>query len=315
MTFRHTLLGWLAGIVVALASMPVPALSAGDFGAKLSAVGGFGTYANPPRGTDGTKDLDRLLDDLVELKAQTYNYLIYHDETDWQDLQRFLPMAAERGIKVWVSVMPPSMAPPTLSHFSEPFRLDYDRWAREIALLSARNPNLVAWSIDDFSTNLDRLSPADVKRWKTITSRINPKLAFVPVVYYRKGIGDFAERGYSKVVDGILFPYRHESASRYDVSDASAVAGELRNLRKALGKTPIVLMVYSSRVGKLSAAETDYVARVASAGRMFADGVQIFRHPDRADDKWTLVMRVFSKWSGVELLAAQVSPTPGDLPH
>ena len=45
---------------------------------------------------------------------------------------------------------PPSASPPLYGTlYSEPFRLDYERWAKEIAQLSVREKNLIAWSLDD----------------------------------------------------------------------------------------------------------------------------------------------------------------------
>ena len=37
--------------------------------------------------------------------------------------------------------------------YSEPFRLDYGRWAEEIARLSLQHTNLTGWVIDDFYAN------------------------------------------------------------------------------------------------------------------------------------------------------------------
>jgi len=48
--------------------------------------------------------------------------------------------------------------------YAEPFRLDYDKWAIEFAKLSVQEPNLVAWSIDDFTHNLKVYTPAYVKQ-------------------------------------------------------------------------------------------------------------------------------------------------------
>ena len=47
---------------------------------------------------------------LKELGATTYYWLVWHAATDWEDLQRFLPKAAEAGLEVWVYLVPPSDA-------------------------------------------------------------------------------------------------------------------------------------------------------------------------------------------------------------
>src|SRR3954463_12551880 len=102
-----------------------------------------GTYSGAPRLPDGHVDIPLLLKQLGELHADTYNWLIWTGPHDWDDLQTFLPAAREQGIRVWVSLVPPSESPPKAKNYSEPFRLDYDRWAAEIARLSVAHPNLV----------------------------------------------------------------------------------------------------------------------------------------------------------------------------
>jgi hypothetical protein len=67
--------------------------------------GSFGTYAGEPRTKDGHVDIERLVSELAELKANTYHWLIWHRETDWEDLQRFLPLARQENILVWVCLV------------------------------------------------------------------------------------------------------------------------------------------------------------------------------------------------------------------
>ncbi len=106
--------------------------------------------------------------------------------------------------------MPPSESPPRTRNYSEPFRLDYAKWAAEIAQLSLREPNLVAWSLDDFSHNTRTFTPACLRAVLEAARQINPKLAFVPCCYYRHVTPSFAET-YRPWLDGVLFPYRNES--------------------------------------------------------------------------------------------------------
>lgn len=113
--------------------------------------GSFGTYDAEPRKPDGRVDVERLVAELAALQANTYNFLVWRAATDWEDFKLFLPQARKKNIKVWVTLVPPSESPPHTKEYSEPFRLDYQRWAVEIARLSVRQPNLVAWSLDDFS--------------------------------------------------------------------------------------------------------------------------------------------------------------------
>ncbi|PYJ08639.1 MAG: hypothetical protein DME25_00955 [Verrucomicrobia bacterium] len=110
-----------------------------------------------------------------------------------------------------LAVVPPSESPPHSKLYAEPFRLDYVRWAVEFARLSLRETNLVAWSIDDFTHNLKFYTPAYLKQMLDASRQINPRLAFVPCCYYPAITERFATN-YSPLMDGILFPYRHESA-------------------------------------------------------------------------------------------------------
>ena len=107
--------------------------------------GCFGTYANMPRLADKHADIPRLLAELKDVRANTYHWLI-RNQHEWEDLKLFLPVARRENIRVWVSLIPPSEPP-----LSQPFALDFIRWAKEIAQLSLQEPNLVAWASTIFS--------------------------------------------------------------------------------------------------------------------------------------------------------------------
>src|SRR4051812_31320656 len=66
----------------------------------------YGTYAGDLRTPDGHMDCDRLITELQEIHANTYNWLIAHGDTDWDDLHTFLPLAKAGNIRVWVTVLP-----------------------------------------------------------------------------------------------------------------------------------------------------------------------------------------------------------------
>ena len=53
---------------------------------------------------------------------------------------------------------------------------------------------------------------------------INPRLAFVPCLYYRQITEKFAA-SHGPLIDGILFPYRNESV-KANLTDAGQVAGQ-----------------------------------------------------------------------------------------
>ena len=68
--------------------------------------------------------------------------------------------------------------------YSEPFRLDYGRWAEEIARLSLQHTNLTGWVIDDFYANHEFFTPAAVRDLQNRAKGINPRLAFLPLMYF-----------------------------------------------------------------------------------------------------------------------------------
>jgi hypothetical protein len=284
--------------------------------------GTLGTFGGEPRGKDGYTsipdlllqwkagtakpvgrvDVRQLLADVLDLHANTYHWHIWRSPTDWDDLQRFLPLAREKGISVWVSVMPPSECPPKFPNYSEPFRLDYDRWAVEIAKLSVREPNLVAWSIDDFVWDVKKtFTPERLGRMIDASHAINPKLAFCPCVYWPAVVDPklrFVER-YGPMLDGILFPYRHDSGGA-NLKDPGLVEAEIKHLRKLFGPSmPIILDVYATAHSSLGATTPAYVREVMTAGNKCADGIHVYCHqsPEASPEKYGIIKELFHRWS------------------
>jgi hypothetical protein len=156
------------------------------------------------RRLDGRVDIDAMVARLQELGVTTYYWLIWHAPTDGDDLNLFLPKAAEAGIDVWVYLVPPSESPPKYGNrYSEPFRLDYVRWAEEIARLSLEHTNLTAWVVDDFYANRASFTPAYLREMQAKAKRINPRLAFLPLMYFREITAKFAE-DCRQVIDGVV---------------------------------------------------------------------------------------------------------------
>ena len=256
------------------------------------------TYCTPPRTEDGRVDIDRLVAQLVELHANTYSFCIHGYPTDWEDLKLLLPRARAQHIRVWASVVPPSESPPRTHSFAEPFRLDYERWAVEFAKLSRQQPNLVAWSIDDFTHNLGFYTTNYLKKVLDGAHRINPRLAFVPCSYYPKLTPGFV-RAYGPLLDGILFPYRHESAGA-NLKDPSLVEPELKHIKTLVGPDfPVVLDIYATRHSHLGATTPEYVEQAMIAGRQAADGVMIYTHQDPVKNaaKYQIIKRQFTAWA------------------
>src|SRR4051794_4214710 len=245
--------------------------------AAAALFGTRATYCSVPRKADGRADVDKLIAELVDVGANTYSFCIHSAATDWDDFQLFLPEARKHNIKVWGSVVPPSESPPRTKLYAEPFRLDYQRWAVEFAKLSVKEPNLVAWSIDDFTHNLKFYTPEYVKEMQAKAHAINPKLAFVPCCYYPTINQSFATN-YGPLLNGILFPYRHESAGA-NLKDPDLVESEIHHIKGLVGEQfPIILDIYASAHSRLGATTPEYLEAAMAGGHRAADGVMIYRH-------------------------------------
>jgi hypothetical protein len=254
------------------------------------------TYCGAPRDKTGRVDVDRLVAQLSDLHANTYSFCIHQYATDWDDLKLILPRARAKGIRIWASIVPPSESPPRLKMYAEPFRLDYERWAVEFAKLSLDHPNLVAWSIDDFTHNLKIYTPDFVRRMLEASRAINPKLAFVPCCYYPSITPQFVTN-YCGTIDGILFPYRHESAGS-NLTDPTLVELEIKKLKALTGDFPIILDLYASPHSRLGATTAEYLETAIIAGQHSADGVMIYRHQDprQNPEKYRIIKRLFAEW-------------------
>ena len=163
-------------------------------------------YDAEPRLPNGRVDIDGLISRLKELGVTNYYWLIWHADTDWDDLKLFLPKAVEAKVTVWVYLVPPSESPPHTKQYAEPFRTDYHRWAEEIARLSLKHPNLTAWVIDDFYANHAVYTPDYLRQMQDRAKKINPRLAFLPLMYYPEITPRFVQQ-YREVIDGVIAAY------------------------------------------------------------------------------------------------------------
>jgi hypothetical protein len=261
---------------------------------KDALKGALGTYAGEPRLSNGHVDVARLIDELTEIRARTYNWLIWHAATDWEDLQVFLPLAAKRDIAVWVTLVPPSESPPNSKAYSEPFRLDYERWSVEIARLSRDHPNLVAWSLDDFSHNQKVFTTERLEAILSAARDVNPRLAFVPCIYYKAATPEFGVK-YGPLIDGVLFPFRNESG-KANLVDYTSVETEVDRVREVFGgRIPVIVDVYASPHSRLGASTPEYVREVMQRARKSADGVMVYCHQskEKNPEKWGVVKEDF----------------------
>ncbi len=164
-------------------------------------------YDNEPRRPDGHVDGDALLARLKQLQVNTYYWLIWHNTNDWEDLKAFLPRAAGAGIDIWAYLVPPTESAPQYgTQYSEPFRLDYPRWAEEIAKLSLAHTNLTGWVIDDFYANHAFFTPGVVRELRQRGRDINPRLTFMPLMYFGEIRRPFVQ-DYHGVIDGVVVAY------------------------------------------------------------------------------------------------------------
>ncbi len=195
---------WMVALVIAASAAgqaQVPAPVEGLFHQHLA------DYDSELRRADGRVDVDAMVARLKELGVTTYYWLIWHAPTDWDDLKLFLPKAAQADIEVWVYLVPPSESPPKYgSQYSEPFRLDYQHWGEEVAKLSLQHTNLTAWVIDDFYANRSFFTPAYLREMQMRAKRIDPRLAFLPLMYFNEITAKFAE-DYREVIDGVVVAY------------------------------------------------------------------------------------------------------------
>ena len=131
---------------------------------------------------------------------------------------------------------------------------------------------------------------------------VNPRLAFVPCLYFRQLTPKFAD-AYGDLLDGVLFPYRNESV-KANLTDAGQVAAEVARVRQLFRPgLPVIVDVYATRHSTLGDSTPDYVAQVVASARACADGVMIYCHQDPKAQaaKYAAIRRTF---------AAPARPTP-----
>jgi hypothetical protein len=204
-----------------------------------------GTVIEAAPRADGLVHLDtpRTIARLQELHANTFLYLIWKGSNDWDDLRReFLPAAQKAGIDVWIYLVPPSECTPECSL---PFGKDYLRWAAETAKLSLQFPNLKAWAIDDFTHNLDLFTPAYLQAIEDAMHAVNPKMAFLPLVYWPRLTPEFVN-AYAPRCDGFIMAYRDDPYRNTQI--VATLNKQVETVSAMLAKhgKPLMLMIYCS---------------------------------------------------------------------
>ncbi|GIL25042.1 hypothetical protein [Actinocatenispora comari] len=206
--------------------------------------------------SDGYRHIDtpRLIKKLKALHVNTFYYTVWDEPTDWPDLvNEFAPAAQRAGILVWVGLAPPSECFPNkdahlAGRCSRPYETDFLTWAKQVANLSMKYPNVVAWAIDDFliGDNAKLFTHDYLTQMRQITKAINPKLGLYTIAYYDTAVDPSFYDKYGDVIDGVVYPYLgHDN----NTNDASAVSENLNKILPLANakKLSVVLLDYSGR--------------------------------------------------------------------
>lgn len=220
-------------------SIPTSGAAAPPFVANYAAT----LRETEPR-ADGIHHVDtpRMIKQLQRLHVTTYWYLVWYTPTEWQDfVNEFEPAAERAGIDIYLYLVGPSECSPICS---EPYGTDYVAWARAIANLSLRHPNIKGWAIDDFIYNLSLFTPSYMKQVVGTTHAINPRLRFYAQVYQNNLTPDF-DAVYTPIVDGYVLAFRDDPWHNTQVT--SSLPGQIEQdaaLVRSYGKS-LVLMLYA----------------------------------------------------------------------
>ncbi|MBN2102285.1 MAG: hypothetical protein JW716_05440 [Candidatus Aenigmarchaeota archaeon] len=224
-------------------------------------------YDNEPRLGDGHINVSGMVYWIKASNSNTYNYLIWHSEYDWEDLPGFLEEAEKEGIDVWITLSPPQET------VSQPFGIDYMKWAEEISKLSLEYPCIKAWSIDNI---LLFASAENEQYFSGVFSKargINPKLEFIPVVYY-SDVQSANFGVYGKYFNGVQFYYKvfpsAEGFGGYQQAEA-----QIKGLR-SIYSGKIIFGIYATPWQEAYPTTANYVKELIKIAKENADGVVIY---------------------------------------
>jgi len=127
----------------------------------------------------------------------------------------------------------------------------------------------------------------------------NPKLAFLPTLYWNTiGDADFM-KSYGLLLDGIVFPYA-------DLESTESLPEQLAACRKWLGPDKLLLInVYalgSSGTKEPGPRSPKYLCDILGISRQECDGIRLYCLPknDFDDARFRVVAELFGKWSSQE---------------
>lgn len=177
-----------------------------------------------------------------KLHANTFVYLLWGSPTDWDDFRNeFVAAAQSAKIDVWLYLAPPSECRGNCSY---PYKTDFKTWAREIAELSRKYPNLKGWAIDDF---FRQVTPEALKEFTSLAKSINPDLAFYVCTYYSYALDDAYLDEYKPFVDGIIFPFADEP--NHNTQVASSLNRQIEEVQAKLKPRDLgmIVLLYCGR--------------------------------------------------------------------
>ena len=219
------------------------------------------------READGDRHVDtaRTIERLRALNANTYQFLIEGPD-DWSDLVNdFMPEAERTGLRVIAYLVPPTECPSTITGDGscdryQPYHADYRSWASAIGRLSARYPNLFAWTIDDIDYNLAIFTPTATAELNALARAAQPSLDFL-LQLYAPSITPAFVAAYAPAFAGVIVPFR--DGTNVDTMVTSSAAAEIDALSAMLRpyRKQLIIMVYANRLGPAPGVppDTDYV--------------------------------------------------------
>jgi len=259
-------------------------------GQDRGAFSGFvkGQYDSLPRYPNGTADVQGLAATLADTNTSTYNYLLGDPVNGMGELEGFLVLAKERGIKVWVTILPPSELGAELR--ADRRYTDYPGLARSLASLSLKHDNLVAWGIDNVLIDYGLFTADYLKQIIAASGEVNPGLWFVPVIYYQNVIGaNFDDR--SRYFDGVQFYYTHFPQNAED--ESALLLSQLEVLKTKFQK-PIVLGIYATPMSPDRPTSAQYVEQLINLAGKHTQGVMIYTL-QREGEKHDMIKRKFGE--------------------
>ncbi len=251
-----------------------------------------------PPSSETRIDIQSLIQHCEEVGINCYHFLVWHQETDWEDFQVFVKEAEKssilkkRNFTIWVYLVPPSESH---ERRSEPFGTDYVAWMANVARFSAEHPMVTAVCIDDFywaPENRALFTREYLQRMRQAADRFNPRLALVSVLYWNdvdpaKGAEILNEAAViGEAIDGILYPYMAQSKGKgLSHVDTSALADEIRRVREIYPGIPVILDIYVSKHSQSpDLPNSKWVGDLLDLAKLHADGVALYCLPKKNKD-------------------------------